>query len=335
MKTNTFQRSTLLVILAFASIYIVWGSTFLAILYGLTGFPPFILSGLRFFTAGLVLFLFSYFKKERSASLTDWKRNGIAGILILGGGTGLVAWAEQFTTSTEACVLIATAPFWFIALDKGSWKYYFSNRIILSGLLIGFLGLLFFMSGSFDEGHAAAGGLGAKTLAFIVLIISSLSWVAGSLYSKHKPASSPMLMNVAQQLLVGGVLSFVVALFMGEFNSFSLTSVPLNAWLGLGYLIVFGSIIAYLAYIWLLSVRNPVLVSTHVYVNPIVAVVAGGLFAGERINSIQLVALIIILVGVALINSSTYKPGKRTLVRMRRINYLFSRMINPYKNIVG
>lgn len=335
MKTNVLYRSALLVILAFASIYIIWGSTFLAILYGLTGFPPFILSGLRFFTAGLILFLFSCLKKERATSFSDWKRNGIAGILILGGGTGLVAWAEQFTTSTEACVIIATGPFWFIALDKSSWKYYFSNPIILGGLLVGFLGLLFFMSGSFDEAHTATGSLGAKSVAFLVLIISSLSWVAGSLYSKYKPAASPMVMNVAQQLLTGGLISFIVALFTGEFQTFSLTAIPLNAWLGLAYLIVFGSIIAYLAYIWLLSVKNPVLVSTHVYVNPIVAVIAGGLFAGEQINNIQLAALFIILAGVALINSSTYKPGKRLLVKIRRINYLFSRMVNPLKNIVG
>lgn len=335
MPTKDKQPSQLFILLAFASIYLIWGSTFLAVLYGLEGFPPFVLSGLRFFIAGLILLVFLYTKNEKPLSWKSWANNGVAGTLVLVGGTGMVAWAEQFIPSSEACVIAATGPFWFTALDRKNWKYYFSNPVIVTGLVTGFAGLILFTKGSFTQEVANTNG-SLKTLAFALLVISSISWVAGSLYSRSKKSSKQStIMNVAQQLVAAGIVCFIVALFRSEWQSFSFAQVSVKAWLSLGYLIIFGSIIAYISYIWLLSVKKPVLVSTHTYVNPIVAVVLGWLFAGEYINSIQLGGLITILAGVALMQLSGFKPSKRLLVKLRYYNYVISRMVNPNKYITG
>ncbi|GEP50791.1 drug/metabolite exporter YedA [Flavobacterium noncentrifugens] len=325
----TKNKISIATLLAFASIYLIWGSTFLAISFGLEGFPPFILSGLRFFAAGLILFVWRKSKNEKSGTLFDWKKNAITGILILTGGTGLVAWGEQYVSSTEAAIAIASGPFWFIALDKKNWNNYFSNKAIVSGLIIGFAGLILFLKGSVSKSvHATDEGL--KILAFIVLAISSVSWVLGSLYSKNNPGKQSTFMNISQQLIIAGIASFLIAGVRGEWIGFSLTVVPLASWLGLLFLIFFGSIAAYISYIWLLSTQDPVLVSTHTYINPIVAVFAGWIVTGEFISGIQFLGLGIILSGVVLTNASKYKLEKRTQVRIRKFNQVFARIVNPY-----
>jgi len=326
------NKTTILIILAFVGIYIIWGSTFLAISYGLEGFPPFILSGLRFLAAGILLLLWRKSKKENTGTITDWKKNAITGILILTGGTGLVAWGEQYVTSTEAAIAIATGPFWFIALDKKNWKSYFSNKLITTGLFIGFAGLVLFLKSSVTPTESENGG-SVKLLAFIILAVSSVSWVIGSLYSKNNPARNSTFMNIAQQLVIAGIASLIIALFRGEWRAFEIAKISLSALSGLLFLIFFGSITAYVSYIWLLSVKDPVLVSTHTYVNPIVAVVIGWIFANETISSIQFVGLAVILLGVALTNLSRYQFEKRTQVKIRRFNQVLTRIVNPYKYI--
>lgn len=326
------DKFSLLVILAFAGIYLIWGSTFLAISYGLEGFPPFLLSGFRFFIAGILLLGWRKSKGETTGSPTGWKKNAITGILILTGGTGLVAWGEQYISSTEAAIAIATGPFWFIALDRKNWNQYFTNKFIVGGLVIGFAGLLLFLKGSMAQVHVQANGL-LKVIAFVILAVSSVSWVLGSLYSKNNPAGNSTLMNIAQQLIVGGLASFAIAAFRGEWSAFSIAAVPLSSVLGLLFLIFFGSIVAYVSYIWLLSVKDPVLVSTHTYINPIVAVVIGWAVASEKITPIQFTGLIVILIGVLLTNCSKYKFQKRTQVKIRRFNHVLARVVNPYKYI--
>jgi drug/metabolite transporter (DMT)-like permease len=326
------NKSALLVILAFAGIYIIWGSTFLAISYGLKGFPPFLLSGFRFLIAGLLLFVWRKIKSDASGTATDWKKNAITGILILTGGTGLVAWGEQYVTSTEAAIAIATGPFWFIALDKKNWNYYFSNKLITGGLAIGFTGLLLFLKGSIaSESPQASEGL--RILSFVVLALSSVSWVWGSLYSKNNPAGNSTFMNIAQQLITAGLASFIIATLRGEWSGFAYTAIPTSSISGLLFLIFFGSIAAYVSYIWLLSVKDPVLVSTHTYINPIVAVIIGWIIANESISPIQFAGLGVILAGVMLTNLSRYTFAKRTQVKIRRFNQVLARVVNPYKYI--
>jgi len=318
-------RTKLFTFLAFASVYIIWGSTFLAISYGLRGIPPFLLSGLRFSIAGLLLLLWRFSRKEQARSRINWTRNGITGILILTGGTGLVAWGEQYISATEAAIAIATGPFWFIALDRKNWSSYFSNLTTIAGLITGFAGLLLFFADSIGGTQQQSNNT-ARILAFGVLALSSVSWVLGSLYAKRRRADHSTFMNIAQQLLIAGVAALSISAARGEWQNWAPARVPLQSWLGLAFLVLLGSIVAYLSYIWLLSVKSPVLVSTHTYVNPIVAVAVGWLFIDEHMSLIQLAGLAVILAGVLLTNASGYKLSKRFRVRVRRS---FKTLLSP------
>lgn len=329
------SKNKWLVPLAFTNIYVIWGITFLAISFGLKGFPPFILSGLRFLVAGILMIGYLLLKGQKANSLINWKKNAITGILILTGGTGLVAWGEQYITASEAAISIATGPFWFIAIDRKNWKYYFSDKFIPIGLIIGFVGLILFLKGSVSShaAHAVANNQ-LRITAFIVLALSSVAWVLGSLYSKKNPASQSTFMNIAQQLIVAGLASFLIAFFRKEWIDFSVSRIPLSAWLGVLFLIFFGSIIAYLSYIWLLSVKPAALVSTHTYINPIVTVIAGWIIANQSINGSQLYGLSIILLGVLLTNVTKYfKLSKRSKVKLRRMRRFFNRAGRRYQPI--
>ncbi|MBT2622512.1 EamA family transporter [Chryseobacterium sp. ISL-6] len=332
--STTSSKNNWLIPIAFTNIYVIWGITFLAISFGLKGFPPFILSGFRFLVAGILMLGYLLIKGEKANSLINWRKNGITGILILTGGTGLVAWGEQYITASEAAITIATGPFWFIAIDKKNWKYYFSDKFIPIGLIIGFIGLILFLKGSVNSNtHLAING-SVRITAFIVLALSSVAWVLGSLYSKKNPSSHSTLMNIAQQLIIAGIASFIIAYFRNEWNNFSITSVPLPAWLGVLFLIFFGSIIAYLSYIWLLSVKPAALVSTHTYINPIVTVFAGWIIANQTINGNQLFGLSIILTGVLLTNITKYfKLSKRSKVKIRRAVRFAKKNNRPYQPI--
>lgn len=332
--STTSSKNNWLIPIAFTNIYVIWGITFLAISFGLKGFPPFILSGFRFLVAGILMLGYLLIKGEKANSLINWRKNGITGILILTGGTGLVAWGEQYITASEAAITIATGPFWFIAIDKKNWKYYFSDKFIPIGLIIGFIGLILFLKGSVNSNAHLAVNSSVRVTAFIVLALSSVAWVLGSLYSKKNPSSHSTLMNIAQQLIIAGITSFIIAYFRNEWNNFSITSVPLPAWLGVLFLIFFGSIIAYLSYIWLLSVKPAALVSTHTYINPIVTVFAGWIIANQTINGNQLFGLTIILTGVLLTNITKYfKLSKRSKVKIRRAVRFVKKNNRPYQPI--
>ncbi|MCF2218448.1 EamA family transporter [Chryseobacterium sp. PS-8] len=333
MNTN---KNKWLIPIAFTNIYVIWGITFLAISFGLNGFPPFILSGFRFLGAGIIMIGYLLLKGEKANSAINWKKNAITGILILTGGTGLVAWGEQYVTASEAAIAIATGPFWFIAIDKKNWSYYFSDKFIPLGLVIGFVGLILFLNGSVSASgsHTQTADASIRIIAFIVLGLSSVAWVLGSLYSKKNPAGQSTFMNIAQQLITAGIASLVIAFFRNEWTGFSIIKVPLNAWLGLFFLIVFGSIIAYLSYIWLLSVKPAALVSTHTYINPIVTVIAGWIVANQTININQFYGLIVILAGVLLTNVTKYfKLSKRSKVKIRRVIRHVNKTARPYQPI--
>lgn len=325
-----------LVHVAYANIFIIWGSTFLAILYGLKGFPPFMLSGFRFFVAGALLLVWQLAKGEKFPSLAGWGKNAVTGILVLGAGTGLIAWSEQHVSSSEAAIVSATAPFWFIALDRKNWRKYFSDKLTLIGLLIGFAGLLLFFGDSIAGLTGTSQG-SLRLAAFGVLAVSAIAWVVGSLFSKSNPTDDSTVMNTAQQLLAGGALSFVASGFMGEWNGFSFEQVPAEAWGGLTFLIVMGSIVAYLSYVWLLQISSPVLVSTHTYVNPVVAVFIGWLFMSETISVLQLVGLLVILAGVMLTNLAEYRIYLRTKIIMRKLSrkeFSWDWAYNAYEYVV-
>jgi drug/metabolite transporter (DMT)-like permease len=301
--------SPLLVAFAFFNIYIIWGSTYLAVAYGLKGFPPFILVGLRYLIAGLLLLAWCKIKREKLPKRRLMLRHAFSGTLMLVGGTGMIAWAEQYISSGQAAILVATEPLIFLLLDKRNWSEYFSNKYILSGLFIGFTGIFLFLK----LGVTVASASPMATVASIVVLFSAVLWVLGSLITKNSKGSSSSTMNVSIQLLAGGVASGGIAFAKSEQVGFSFANISAGAWGGLIFLIIMGSLVAYLSFIWLLSIKPPAIISTHTYVNPVVAVFLGWLLINERVNTEQLISLIVILVGILLVNLPAYL--KRNEVR--------------------
>jgi drug/metabolite transporter (DMT)-like permease len=293
-----------LILLAFLAIYIVWGTTYLAIVYGLEGFPPFLLSALRYLIAGALLAGWCRIRGLKMPSKAVIKVCIISGLLMLIGGTGLVAWSEQYVGSGQAAIIIASEPFFFLLIDKKRWREYFTNWFIISGLIIGFTGIVLFFGFS---GSLPGVTSGLQWIAYAVLIISSLLWVGGSLYAESRLEGVSNTLTSCIQLISAGVICVLISGLIGEFNTFSFKAVPLRAWGGLFYLVIMGSLVAYMAFTWLITVRPPALVSTHTYVNPLVAVLMGWAFANEKFIQMQLFAMFIILAGVLLTNFPSYK----------------------------
>jgi drug/metabolite transporter (DMT)-like permease len=302
--THRAQPSQALVIAAFAAIYLIWGSTYIAILFAIKDIPVLMMTGIRFMTAGLILLIYSL---SRGQSLPDIRSIGkisLSGILMLFFGTGSVAYVEQYIPSGLAAIIVATVPLWFVLLDKQQWKFNFSNKWIISGLLVGFAGVLTLFA---DKGSFSLSGDKTKLISFFILLAGTISWAGGSLYAKYKAVEAPASMKAAIQMLVAGLFSLLASAISGEFRGFVLSQVSTESIAALLYLILVGSLVGYMAYVWLLSVKPPVLVGTYAYVNPVVAVFLGWLIAHEQISNQQIIALMVILAGVILVTLSKEK----------------------------
>lgn len=300
--------SQLLVLLAFLAIYIIWGTTYLAIAFGLQGFPPFVLTGFRGIIAGGILLAWCLARGEKLPGAATMGNSAVSGILMLVGGTGLVTWAEQYINSGYAAIIMATEPFFFVLLDRKQWAEYFSNKWVLLGLVIGFAGIVLFFH--YTGGDTQQTKDGAMVLiGNLVLLLGAIFWVVGSLYARNKMInrSHSNTLTTGLQLLAAGLFSSLIAVFNGEWSRFSIQQVPAPAWGGLIYLVTMGSLVAYMAFTWLITIRPPALVSTHTYVNPVVAVLIGWAFANEHISLLQIMALLVILVGVLFTNVPNYK----------------------------
>lgn len=296
-----------LIVLAFMAVYIVWGTTYLAVIYGLRGFPPFMLSALRYLMAAVLLLGWCFIKKEKWPGWQMARTCSISGLLMLVGGSGMVAWAEQYVTSGQAAIVIAAEPFLFLLADKKRWREYFSSRFIITGLLIGFTGIVLFFGGS-DASATPAADVTMQWVGYGVILIGTVFWVTGALHAEgrlEKGVSN--IVSSCIQLFAAGICSSLISGVTGEWGRIRFDEVPAEAWAGLFYLVIFGSLIAYMAFTWLITVRPPALVSTHTYVNPVVAVLVGWAFVNEQLGWMQLVAMVVILLGVLLTNFPSYK----------------------------
>lgn len=300
--------SPFLVILAFATVYTVWGSTYFFIQKAITGFPPFLLGALRFILAGAIMLGWTKLKGERIFQKGDVGRAAIAGVLMLFVGTGAVIWVEQYLPSAMVAIMISSGPLWFILLDKPKWAQNFRSKATLGGLALGFAGILL-LFGQNILGALSQDGDKRHLSGIAILIIGSMAWAAGSLYSKYKPGTSSISVNISWQMLAAGLAFVPGSLFRGELQQVDWASIPLGAWLSVLYLVFFGSIAGFSAYAWLLQVRSATQVSTHAYVNPVVAVLLGVFFAGEHISLLQVLGLTTILSSVLIINMSKYRKG--------------------------
>jgi drug/metabolite transporter (DMT)-like permease len=310
MSPTTIKlASPLWVIIAFATVYIVWGSTYFFIQMAIQGIPPLLLGALRFTAAGLSMLIWCLIKGEKIFIKKSIITSAIVGILLLCGGNGAVIWAEQKLPSAMVAILVSSAPIWFVLLDSHNWNINLRNRSTILGLVIGFAGVIL-LFGEQLQGVFGGGSVGAKLPGMILLLFGSIAWSSGSLYSKHHPSEGSAAVNVAWQMVIAGVVFFPGSLINHEFDHLKLSQIPVQSWLALVYLIIFGSIAAFSAYVWLLQVRPATQVSTYAYVNPVIAVMLGMLFAHEHISALQITGLVIILGSVLLINLSKYRKEK-------------------------
>ncbi len=306
METKTTNKpSVALVIVAFAIIYIVWGSTYFFIQMAVHGFPPMLLGAFRFLTAGLLLLGWCRLKNDRIWIKKDIKSSAVSGLLMLFTATGGIIWAEQSLPSAIVAIMVSANPIWFVALDKGNWKVNLSNKSTLAGLVIGFSGVILLFAEAIVKSFAGTFTL-TQVIALVMVMLDPIAWSLGALLSKKNTTDTPARVSSAWQMIIAGLAFVIAALVHQEFGRFQISSVPASAWMALVYLILFGSIGAFSAYIWLLKVRSAVQVSSHSYVNPVVAVILGVLFAHESISVLQLFGLLVILSSVLLINAKKY-----------------------------
>jgi drug/metabolite transporter (DMT)-like permease len=295
------------VFLAFAAVYVIWGSTFLGVQVALKSFPPFLLSSLRLLIAGIALALFCASRREPFPPWPEIRKHAICGMVIFVGGVAFVVWAQQFISSSLASAIITT-PFWFVLLDKPQWKFYFSSKWIVGGLLMSCLGVIILMS--FKQGRAGSGNEWMQTFAILTMILGSGMWVAGALYQKYRPSTISVYMCTGIQQLSAGIFCLVLSFMNGEFGRFDLATVAAGPVFAILYLGIVSTLITFLAFTWLISFKPPAIVSTYAYVNPLVATLLGWLFASENITITQLAALGIILLGVFFVNVPRYQALK-------------------------
>jgi len=311
---------TIQVVIAFAILYIVWGSTYFFIRMSLETIPPYILGSIRFITAGVLMLVWCVIRKEKVFSWKYIRPAVVSGLLLLFLGNGGLIWSEQYLASSLAAILLAAGPIWFVLLDRSKWQENFRSKETIIGLLIGFAGVILLFGErllhSFGAAQAGSDGGTVKgagghwqVIALGVLVASSIFWAAGSLYSKYRAAGNPNSVNAGWQMLAAGIAFVPTSWGSGELSHFHWQDVSTSSWLAAFYLVTMGSLAGYSAFTWLLQVRSATQVSTHAYVNPVVAVLLGAFFAGEHMSSIQLLGLAIILVSVLLINLAKYRAG--------------------------
>jgi drug/metabolite transporter (DMT)-like permease len=290
-------RQRMAIPLALFALYVIWGSTFLAIRIAVRTVPPFLMGGSRFLVAGLILFVFVRARGAPMPTLRQWGGAAIVGTLLLAGGNGLVGFAEQSVASGLAALLIATVPIW-AALFARIWERW-PTRLETGGLILGIGGVAVLNLGSGLHGHPLAAGL---------LLLAAGSWAFGSIWSRHLPLPSGFMAGAAE-MLAGGAVMTVIGLARGE-HLHALPSAE-STWAVI-YLVVFGSLVAFSAYTFLLQNVRPALATSYAYVNPAVAVLLGIVLQGESSTPLEFVGLLVVLTAVALVILGRQRAAAQT-----------------------
>ena len=293
--------------LALLALYIVWGSTYLAIRFAVETLPPFLHGSIRFLISGAILFLWRRAAGDSMPTASNWKSTAIVGTLLLLGGNGLVSLAEKNIPSGIAALVISTSPFWLVlfeALRAGGNK---PNWQSILGLIVGFMGVFILIGPAEITGSRQD----FNTASVIMLLIAPFLWSLGSIYARGADMPRSTLMSTGMQMLAGSISLFLVSLLTGELKGFSFAQVSANSWWGLVYLITFGSLVGFVSYGWLLHNAPVSLTSTYAYVNPVVAVFLGWLLANEELNARIGIASAIIIGSVIFINMTRQIPAAR------------------------
>ncbi len=284
------KHQWLLIVSALTCTYLIWGSTYLAIKYAIESFPPFVMVGIRFTAAGSLLYVILRGLGHAAPTLIQWRGAALVGLLLPVLGNGTVSHVQLHVSSSVAALAIATAPIW-MAIFSSLWGHKISRREWL-GIAIGLIGILLLNT---------RGSLQGDWLSAFLLMFAAASWSLGSVWSKHM-AMPTGLMGAASQMLCGGLIAFIFSAAFGEQWP---TEITARSWAAIVFMIVLGSMVAFSAYHWLLHNVRPLVASSNTFVNPVVAFVVGVLFADEHINTMEYIALAVILVGVFLVLTST------------------------------
>ncbi len=296
------------VLLAFAIIYFVWGSTFLAIRVGVREVPPFVFAAMRFFTAGIVLYAWLRARGTPSPTRREWASASLLGLLIFVLDYGLLFWAEQRVPSGIAAVMMATIPAFMALAEILILRTQKLTLRLGVALLVGLAGVAVLVSHSVNLGDAPIDTRGA-----IALVVASISWSLAAVLTRKIPLPASKVMSSGSQMLAGGILLAVAAALLGEFRGFRAQAVSSHAWLALVYLIVAGSIIGFTAYVWLLHHESPTKVGTYAYVNPAVAVLVGYFLGGEAIGARTVLGTFLVLVSVVVITTTPKQANSAQL----------------------
>ncbi|WP_080239233.1 EamA family transporter [Spirosoma rigui] len=292
----------LLIILAFGAIYLIWGSTFLAIAWAVETIPPFLMMGLRFSVAGLTIFVYGLQRSGKAMPTgQQWFWGAVAGILMILVDYGALSWAEQYVPSGVASVVMATTPIWLVLFDGRQRSQLLTSKTLAAGIGAGLVGvwLIYWSSRQAVSGVGVTGSRYVQGMA--ALLIASVSWAVGTLLYRDRNTEVNVPTRMGMQMLVGGSLLLVVSGLAGEWRTFSVGHVSTTSWLSLVYLITLGTLVAHTAYLWLLQVQPPALVGTYAYVNPVIALLLGWWLDDEPLTLVIGLATLIILGAVILI----------------------------------
>lgn len=295
--------SRALVYAAFASIYLIWGSTYLGIRFAIETLPPFLMAGTRFLIAGALLYVVMRRSGVPRPTGRQWGWGVLTGALMVVGGNGGVTWAEQIVPSGLAAVLVATVPLWVVVIEWVRPGGARPGGSVLAGVVLGLLGIALLVGP-----QELAGGGRVNPLGAVVLFAAAFSWATGTVISHGSGHPDSPLMGTAIQMLAGGVLLWVLGSGLGEWGALTSATVSTRSLLALAYLTVFGSLIAFTAYTWLIRAAGPSRASTYAYVNPVVAVILGWALGGEALSIRTLIATAVIVCGVVLV--TTYRRRK-------------------------
>ena len=287
------------IVTAFVAVYIVWGSTYLAIRYAVQTIPPFVMVGTRFAVSGLILYAWARWRRSPRPTAAQWRDATVTGALMLCCGNGAVSWAEQRVPSGIASLLVAVVPLWMVLVEWLRPRGERPRALVVAGVVIGLLGLAVLVGPASFRGEGDVDSAGA-----VVLILGSLAWAAGSVFNRHGSRPDSAAMSTGLQMIGGSVALLLLGVMRGEIANVHLRQISAASWAGWIYLVTFGSLVGFTAYIYLLQTVSPAKASTYAYVNPLVAVLLGWAIAGESVSLRSLGAAAIILAAVAMITVS-------------------------------
>lgn len=292
------------IIAAFAAVYIIWGSTYLGIRLAVETIPPFIMAGTRFIVSGLILYAFVFWRGAERPTLAQWRSAAIVGAALLFLGNGGVSWAEQFVPSGITALIIAVTPVWFLIFD---WWHRGVQPTMggTLGLILGTLGVVLLI-----DPTNLLGGQEIHLVGALALVVATMFWAGGSLYSRGSQLPANPFLATAMEMIAGGVLCVFGGIAGGELTGFDPSMITPKSLFSLSYLIAFGSLVGFTAYIWLLRHVQPSMVATYAYVNPIIAVILGWLIADEELGPRIVLAAVVIVLAVALITTFSVRKPK-------------------------